>query len=387
MPETQVVLRNSERKLFKECQWKWQREYVDRMKLNREESVALWFGTGIHLAMEKYYVPGRERGIDPRETFKQYVLDSDAEMRYVRTHDTLGDFDEAVASLELGTDMLTGYLEEYGGDPWMDVIAAEQDFQVTLPYREAVLLQEDSPFDVTLKDEKAIVVGSIDLVFRDTRDGSIWLKDFKTAKALGTMNTQFLPMDDQAGMYCAVAQKVLRSKGLIGEKERVSGIQYDYLAKRKGDTRPKNAEGMATNKPTKQHYVDALMQHDPELDEAKIKRMKIADLEAECEEAGLTVLGDPSKQQPQPRFERKNVRRTNAKNVNQLRRVQDDLTSMSLIRNNVVRATKTTGTHCSYCPFLEICQLDEDNKDWSQMAQDVYTTWDPYESHRKEITQ
>lgn len=387
MPEAQVILRNSERKLFKECQWKWQREYVDRMKLNREESVALWFGTGIHLAMEKYYVPGRERGIDPRETFEQYVLDSDAEMRYVRTHDTLGDFDEAVAALELGTDMLTGYLEEYGGDPWMDVIAAEQDFQVTLPYREAVLLQEDSPFDVTLKDERAIVVGSIDLVFRDTRDGSIWLKDFKTAKALGTMNTQFLPMDDQAGMYCAVAQKVLRSKGLIGEKEKVSGIQYDYLAKRKGDTRPKNAEGMATNKPTKQHYVDALMRHDPELDEAKIKRMKVAELEVECEDAGLTVLGDPSKQQPQPRFERKNVRRTNAKNVNQLRRVQDDLTSMSLIRNNVVRATKTTGTHCAYCPFLEICQLDEDNKDWSQMAQDVYTTWDPYESHRKEITQ
>lgn len=381
MPETQVVLRNSERKLFKECQWKWEREYVDRLKPKHRESTALWFGTGVHLALEKYYVPGRERGEDPREVFKRYVQETDAEMRFVNTADAVGDHDEAVQASELGVDMLTGYLREYGGDPWMDVIATEQDFQIRLPYDKAVKYEEG----FTLEEDKAVLVGSIDLVYRDTRNGQVWLKDYKTARALGSMNTQFLPMDDQAGLYCAVAERVLKHLGLIEKDEKVRGIVFDYLVKAKADTRPVNADGLATNEPVKQHYVDALLKRDPGLDETRLKRMRVAELAEECATLSLTVYGDVSNSQPAKRYDRVEVRRTKAKSVNQIHRVKDDLTSMSLVRYNVVRATKTPGTHCSYCPFLEICQLDEDNKDWQDMASDLYKTWDPYESHREEL--
>lgn len=386
----QVILRNSERKLFKECQWKWEREYVDRLKPRRQESVALWFGTGIHLALEEWYVTGKKRGVDPRKTWKQYVYDSDAEMRYVNTSDPLGDFDQAVQALELGEDMLEGYLAEYGNDDDWEVLGTELDFQIRMPYDRLSNQTGDdlTPPHITREKDDAIVVGTIDLVFRDHSDGTIWLLDHKTAKALGTNNTQFLPMDDQAGLYCAVAERVLKAKGLIGQDERVSGIVYNYLAKRKGDTRPRNAAGLATNKPVKQDYIDALTELGPlvKADPAELKKLKVADLEKRAHDLGVTVLGAVSKQQPQPRFERKTVRRTPAKNRNQLKRVQTDLTSMSLVRDNVLKPTKTTGVHCSFCPFLEICQLDEDGKDWSDMADQMYKTWDPYESHRKELS-
>ena len=128
----EVMLRTSERNLFKRCQWAWEREYIDRLKVKGRESIALWFGTGIHLAMEHWYIPGRERGVDPRKTWRDYVQKAQADTKYVNTyHD--GDFAEAVPSLELGLDMLEGYLEHYGKEPNIEVISAEQTFQVEIP--------------------------------------------------------------------------------------------------------------------------------------------------------------------------------------------------------------------------------------------------------------
>ena len=62
---SEVMLRTSERNLFKRCQWAWEREYIDRLKVNGRESIALWFGTGIHLAMEHWYIPGRRGAPTP----------------------------------------------------------------------------------------------------------------------------------------------------------------------------------------------------------------------------------------------------------------------------------------------------------------------------------
>ena len=77
----ETVLRTSERKQFKECQWKWERNYVDRLQNKYDNGTALWFGTGIHLALEKYYIPGTERGADPVETWTQYVNDTRGDTR------------------------------------------------------------------------------------------------------------------------------------------------------------------------------------------------------------------------------------------------------------------------------------------------------------------
>src|SRR5699024_6352982 len=98
----------------------------------------------------------------------------------------------------------------------------------------------------------------MDLVYRDLRDNKIYVMDHKTARALGSSNTQYLPLDDQAGAYYAVAVAALRRKNMIGPKERIAGVVYNYLVKALPDTRPVNPEGYATNKPKKEHYLEAL---------------------------------------------------------------------------------------------------------------------------------
>ena len=342
---SEVMLRTSERNLFKRCQWAWEREYIDRLKVNGRESIALWFGTGIHLAMEHWYIPGRERGVDPRETWRDYVQKAQADTKYVNTyHD--GDFAEAVPSLELGLDMLEGYLEHYGREPNIEVISAEQTFQVEIPYPEWHPL--DGRKGAEARDSKGAYVGTFDQVYRDHDTGKIWLKDFKTAAQLGSSSTQYLPLDDQAGSYWAVADYTLRKQGLIGKDERISGIVYDYLVKAKRDRRPRNPEGLVTNKPQKKHYVAAL-------NEPGVDKLKLADLESLARERGVVVFGEVSANQPRKLLERVPVYRNPSERRRQINRIQDDLEAMSLVRNGVLSATKTPTRECSFCQFREIC--------------------------------
>ena len=368
-----VMLRTSERNLFKRCQWAWEREYIDRLKVKGRESIALWFGTGIHLAMEHWYIPGRERGTDPRKTWREYVQKAQADTKYVNTyHD--GDFAEAVPSLELGLDMLEGYLEHYGKEPNIEVISAEQTFQVEIPYQEWHPL--DGRKGAEAKDGKGKYVGTFDQVYRDHDTGKIWLKDFKTAAQLGASATQYLPLDDQAGSYWAVADYTLRKQGLIGKNERISGIVYDYLVKAKRDLRPRNAEGFVTNKPQKRHYVAAL-------NEPGVDKLKLADLESLARERGVVVFGEVSANQPRKLLDRVPVYRNPSERRRQINRIQDDLEAMSLVRNGVLPATKTPTRECSFCQFREICEMDESGDDWSIMKERVFSTWNPYEAHEK----
>ena len=67
------MLRTSERKSFKRCPAQWWWGWREGLTPKRRKSGALWFGTGIHLALENWYIPGQQRGVDPRETWKKFV--------------------------------------------------------------------------------------------------------------------------------------------------------------------------------------------------------------------------------------------------------------------------------------------------------------------------
>lgn len=416
-----VALRTSERKQFKECQWKWERNYIDRLQPKHDSGTALWFGTGIHLALEKYYVPGTERGADPVATWERYVSETRGDTHYVNTYHN-GDSTFAVEALELGSAMLRTYVEHYGNEEWMDVIATEYDFQIGIKY--------DNYTHSGVEKDKAAYVGTMDLVYRDLRDNKIYVMDHKTARALGSSNTQYLPLDDQAGAYYAVAVTALRRKGLIGDKERVAGIVYNYLVKSLPDTRPVNPEGLSTNKPKKEHYLAQLAEagvdtavedyakpkksdyvavlealgvdfkkSDPvpilsELAEAqkvevkgekKIREMSLKELEEAAEAAGVEVYGEVSSSQPTKRFERVVVRKNPKQQNRQIRRMSEDLTAMSLVRNNLLAATKNPTRDCTFCPFQELCEIDEQNEDYSDMVEQLYTTWEPYATHEEAL--
>jgi len=256
---------------------------------------------------------------------------------------------EYVDARAMGIDMLTRYVDHYGKDERFEFVATEYPFRLLLPQRARTVFGQRQP-----ARKRAIrQVGTWDGLFRDTVDGALWIIEHKTAASI---RVDHLPLDDQAGSYPALAEPILRRQGILGEKEEISGILYNFLRKAVGDDRPMNEDGLYTNKPTKQHYIDALSP----LYELTGKET-VAVLEDLAKDEKLVVLGDPSASQPPDYFERFPVYRSRAQKRRMIQRIQDDAFYAEAYRNGDLPITKHPNRdRCSYCPFYKtICQMDE----------------------------
>lgn len=353
-------LSHSSRSFFKKCQWAWSRRYVDNLEHRNKKTTALWFGSGIHKALEDFYTtPIEERSEEVLlASWNAYMDGQEDEMAYVATYEEGGDFSEAVEARQLGSDMLSMYFEEYGKDEHIQCIAAEKPFEIELPF-------------TSIQGEKKTVlfVGFIDMVYRDLRSGKIFLMENKTASRLSSGDTQYLPLDDQAGSYYVAATYILRKEGLIGDKEFISGVTYNYLQKKKRDNRPRNPQGLYCNKPQKKHYIEALK----DIVEAP-EKMQLKQLIEVAEEKKTEVFGEPSANQPQSPFKRVLVKRSTKQLKSQLQRLQTDAMLISAVAEETLPATKNPSRECTFCEFNELCELDESNKNWRAVAKDIYKT-------------
>lgn len=354
-------LRTSERNKFGECVQAWWWAYREGLKPKAVKTGALWFGTGMHLALAEYYPAGTKRGVHPVETWETYCGATKAWL-YDHPH---GDPDnhEMVDAKELGTAMLTGYLRHWGDDEHWDVIQPEYPF--------SVLVGRPNP---TLN-----YVGTFDGVYRDLRDDKIKLMEHKSrGKAI---TTKHLRLDNQAGGYWAVATHELREQGKIGPTETLHSITYNFLRKAMPDDRPLNTEGKATNKPVKANFVEALIGVDGWA-EAELLKMKIDTLKDIAAAHRMQVLGEESKNQPAPLFVRHELRRTSGERRIQLQRIQDEGEHMAAVRRRELPVTKTPGDHCNYCDFVDMCELHEMDGDWRDYKKFAYNVEDPYADHR-----
>jgi hypothetical protein len=167
--------------------------------------------------------------------------------------------------------------------------------------------------------------------------------EHKTASSLP--NTGYLELDDQAGTYFMLAENTLRHKGLIGEKEKLEGVMYNYLRKALPDDRPQNAQGQYLNK-----------------------------------------NGTVSKVQGSPLLMRYPTWRTDTQRVKMQEHIIDEAQQMQLIRDKVTKPTKTPTKDCSWdCPFFAMCQLHESGDDWIEFRDAMYDVRDPYADHRSAL--
>jgi hypothetical protein len=186
-------------------------------------------------------------------------------------------------------------------------------------------------------------------VYRDELDGQIKLMEHKTAASIITSH---LPLDNQAGSYWAVANGVLQKQGILKDGEEIVAITYNFLRKAMADQRPRNAQGHYTNKPLKDHYIDAI-------GEGLTGKETLVQLQAIAEELGLVVLGDVSKSQPPPYFERHEVYKTRAERETQIRRIQDEALFSEAYRGGMLPIIKSPSRDCGWCPFSKMCEMDE----------------------------
>jgi hypothetical protein len=319
--EEVMLLRNSERKAYRRCRQKWQWSYVDFLEAKTQKG-ALVFGTLIHAALEHWYIPGKKRGVHPAETFAE-LYDSEVEEEFI----VWDEDSERLGPRELGIAMMEAYVEQWGTDPHLEVISPEHPFQL----------------DVHLKGGEylATLVGRYDLVFRDLSNGRVWLSDHKTAKSI---KTDHLQLDDQAGGYLLAAEPVLRSQGVLGDDERISGILYNYMRKAMPDPRPKDEHGRALNKD-----------------------------------------GSVSKRQPSPLFLRMPVHRSPADNRMQLRRLRMEAYEVGMAREGVLPVYKNPTMDCSWdCQFFDMCIMHETGADWEDYRDEAYEQWDPYDTEHQD---
>lgn len=366
-------LRTSERVAFKHCIASHQWRYRDGLVPRTRRPDALWFGTGIHLALQhRYSKPGLARGKNVLGVWRDYVGDEVAVIGVdPGTYDV--DAEKYVNAKELGEEMLGAYLDKYGMDERWWVISAEQTFELPIP----MPLTLAGAWTPVRKPGEPLTYynGTFDLVARDQEGyDTLWLWDHKTA---ATINTDHLSLDDQAGSYWAVAGDVLAAQGLVEKGDKIEGILYNYLRKGKRDQRPVNAAGLATNKPLKAHYIEALRPFN-----AIPLKPTMDSLAAAADSLSIEVLGDVSKVQPAALFHREIVARTRKERRTQIRKIQDEALHIAAVDARLLPVTKTPTTKCKFCPFFNMCELQDSGDDWTTWRDQEYTTQDPYADHR-----
>jgi hypothetical protein len=322
------IIRTSERTAFHRCVQRWVWAYRYGLRSKQKPADALWFGIGVHEALADWYGEAFDRGTEPWLAFEDFV---DDEVRYIKANFADHDrewFEEPLyyEAGELGSAMLRAYVREYGDDELLEVIAVESPFEIELVHNDEAV---------------AIFSSRFDGVAIDHSDSNIYLLEHKTA---GSIRTAHLPLDNQAGSYFAVATIVLRAQGIIGPKEHIEGILYNFLRKSKPDPRKR----------------------DPQTG------------------AYLNKDGSVSKRQPAPAFVREYVDRGPREVRTQLQRITDEVVIMNKVRSGELPVTKSIDNTCPYCPFFTMCVLHERGGNaWKEFRDAEYTVVDPYAENRK----
>lgn len=374
------LLRQSERATFKRCQWMWYQSYVMGLQPMAEKwTEAADFGTIFHVCMAEYYLPGKTRGAHPTETWRKLAGDVRRTVRVSGDDDKIATWEDFYT---LGEELTEAYIELYQGDPHWDVLDAERRFDVLIP-------DVRHPRSQSAKGRriyKPIVklVGTIDLCFRDLNQESKGMPVVKMVdhKTVGRIEYHHLTLDEQASTYISVATHALREQGLIGDKEVVKGMEYNFIKRAAIDRRPRDENGLARNNPIKKHYVEALISAgravgwDPE----KLAKKSLAELGEMA--SGLRVFGDVSADQKSGNFFRWFVPRTPEERQRQIVRISEEARVMDDVRHGRLPLLKTPTKDCFYCKFFELCELDEAGGDVEYFAETTMKRQDPYADHR-----
>lgn len=353
------LLRNSERVTYLRCRQKWEWGWIQG-KAPKVAAPALRFGTLVHEALAAYYKPGKKRGPHPAETFVALYDEELKEASRFGFRDEDGDWHDARV---LGQDMLEGYIEEYGTDGHIEVIAPEQPFRVDLAKSNG-------------KGYLVTPVGTFDAIIRNLSTGKVGLFEHKTAASI---TTRHLPLDEQAGTYHALAGRWLHDQGVLKKGEEIDFILYNFLRKALRDTRPRNSKGHYLNKPKK----DDLIAVADDLFIDWHEKMTLGQLREAFEEAGEDpdLYGEVSKSQPPPYFQREIVYRDEHDRQELLYRIRAQAWEMGEAEAGRLPIYKHPTRDCSWdCAFYDVCELHETGSDWEETMKLTMVDWDPYEA-------
>jgi hypothetical protein len=285
-----IPIHSSDRASFKFCRRKWAWSSPARLNLIPRASVYgvqenLWFGTGIHHALERYYNPLLKEHpaiafaawfdiqwlggtISPDEV-KEFadrnpVLRADGNYKVDGLGDILSDPDAEEKFLEykdLGIGMMNYYVPYAEEHDTFQVISTEHDFSVPVlspdgeplywvdnrempegwepnfeegnefgPYMRWAGLDEEITLDGKDVIQKQVHVrGRSDVIVQDQEHGRYGIRDYKTAATIGQDYFRHLELDEQCTSYLTFCELEARINNL--EYTQVEYIDYVALLK------------------------------------------------------------------------------------------------------------------------------------------------------------
>jgi Zierdtviridae exonuclease len=274
----------------------------------------------VHSALAAYYVPGWERGPHPVSTWDILWAENPLDG---------GQYDEEgtrLESYELGVSLLDEYVEHYGKEAHLRIVAPEMSFAIDV-------LDKKGNYLVTY-------VGTIDGVYYDSSNNRYYLFEHKTGKS--TELVRIISGYGEQGLnYWWAANIWLHHMELMPPDQYIHGVTFNMLRKANIDERPKDENGYALNKD-----------------------------------------GSISKRQPKPRLSRQTFDLGyNMLDVAQ-RRLRMEAWEQEQVRQGKLPIYKNPTKDCSWdCQFFAACEIHELGGDYEAVFDMDFTTWDPYEGN------
>lgn len=200
--EELVVVRTSDRMLFKKCRRLW--GWTSHMKMGltiKEQADYFWFGTGLHYALEDYH--GANVYGHPGRAFQAYTAATRIAGCAPATWNDL---------LPTGLGIMCYY-----ADYWLK----SRDPFGTFVFEGQPQLEAHGYIDLgAKKDGRRVVYGfTIDRMIEDEH-GQIWVGEYKSAKAFRTFHYD---TDEQCTAYCWAANRLYRRD--------IAGVYYYQFKK------------------------------------------------------------------------------------------------------------------------------------------------------------
>lgn len=404
-PKDQIIpIHTSDRANFKHCRRYWDWASPMRSNLRTKASIygisfPMWFGTGMHLALELFYDPEFAR--NPVESFRTwweyqtkggFISSHEMEMGFgkglpvtwhgdiaegvVNTYRVTGLLDllpdpsleELEAHLELGVGMLTFYKEYAAVHDNFAVIAAEHDFSIPLGYvnQHGAFFPAKSEFDPE-SFKPVHYRGRLDVIIQDLETGRYGVMDHKTAaKAEGEQYIRKLEKDEQVTSYMWAAEREAEMYDL--EYKKIDFTLYNTLWK--GFPRSPGITTATKNFPQGRPSIDRNQMTTAPLWYAAVKERGLdwwveTDEKAQAYAQYLLDAGDDM-------FLRRDLVRRNRYEIESCgSRILDEVHDM-LAPDIRVYPNPTSNYRCLGCAFRNPCVAKDDGGDWQQMIEDGY---------------
>lgn len=312
----------------------------------------------MHVALERRYIPGRKRS--KVDIASEFIRDLGQEEL-----DQWDDDGTRLSAVELGPTMLHGYIQRYGDDSDIEMVAPEQTFSIDVYWEGEYLFT---------------YVGKFDGLARKRSTGRYFILEHKTAKAIQEVMV-LSNYGEQGISYTWAANILLRELGLIGPKETVSGVLFNMLRKGVPDDRPVDDDGYSLNRPAKDALVEECIRRG-------IKSTGTVDtLMARIEADGgkPELLGVRSKKQPGPLFARQEFIVGPAILESFEMRIRYEGYEITRARLGKEPIYKNPTRDCSWdCEYFSMCELHEMKAGWEAFRDASMTHWNPYDDHELE---